>query len=276
MKEYEIGDFHSFRVTEAIAYGVEAATLLQNIRFWCRTNMANKRHCYDGFYWTYNSAEAYSKLFPYIAPRTIANHLKKLVDTGILKKGDYSEDRYARPNYYTIPSEFAAQATNDKIHSNLPNELPEFTNRLAENYQSTSSNLPIDLPEFTNVNTDINAFINTDVNTDVKASAPKKKSAFVKPTINELVSFCNENNLTIDPNAFIDHYESNGWKIGSTKMADWKATARNWQRRENPKPTYQPIRNGVNYDQRKPSLSDIASANAQLALDAEFEDFINI
>ena len=176
MKEYEIGDCHSFRVKEAIAYGVESATLLQNIRFWCRTNMANKKHCYDGYYWTYNSAEAYSKLFPYIAPRTIANHLKKLVDAGILIKGDYSQDRYTRPNYYTIPSEFALQATNNKTHSNLPNEYPEFTKRVAENYQTTSANLPNEYPEFTNVNTDINTNVNPDINTDIKASARKKKT----------------------------------------------------------------------------------------------------
>ena len=36
---------------------------------------------------------------------------------------------------------------------------------------------------------------------------------------------------------FIDYYTSNGWKVGRNAMKDWKATARNWMRRADPKPT---------------------------------------
>ena len=36
---------------------------------------------------------------------------------------------------------------------------------------------------------------------------------------------------------FIDYYTSNGWKVGRNTMKDWKASARNWMRRADPKPT---------------------------------------
>jgi hypothetical protein len=58
-----------------------------------------------------------------------------------------------------------------------------------------------------------------------------KNKRFTKPTIQELISFCNEFALNIDPQQFIDYYEANGWKINKNPMKDWQATARNWHRR---------------------------------------------
>lgn len=55
---------------------------------------------------------------------------------------------------------------------------------------------------------------------------------FAKPTIEELKDFTKENNLKINEERFIDYYNSNGWMVGKNKMKDWKATARNWNRKE--------------------------------------------
>ena len=56
-----------------------------------------------------------------------------------------------------------------------------------------------------------------------------KQTIFIKPTIEEIKSeFPN-----IDAEYFFDYYESNGWMAGKNKMKDWKATARNWLRRNN-------------------------------------------
>jgi len=58
-----------------------------------------------------------------------------------------------------------------------------------------------------------------------------QKKKFVPPTLEEVEDFCYENNLTIDPATFIDYYTANGWMAGKNHMKDWKATARNWDRR---------------------------------------------
>lgn len=55
---------------------------------------------------------------------------------------------------------------------------------------------------------------------------------FIKPTIEELKDFTKEHNLKINEERFIDYYNSNGWMVGKNKMKDWKATARNWNRKE--------------------------------------------
>ena len=58
-----------------------------------------------------------------------------------------------------------------------------------------------------------------------------QKKKFVPPTLEEVEDFCYENNLGIDPATFIDYYTANGWMTGRNHMKDWKATARNWDRR---------------------------------------------
>lgn len=64
-----------------------------------------------------------------------------------------------------------------------------------------------------------------------KDAKPKKK--FVKPTIEQIKEYAKEAKLVnLDPNAFFDHFESNGWKVsGISPMKDWKAAMRTWNRR---------------------------------------------
>ena len=59
----------------------------------------------------------------------------------------------------------------------------------------------------------------------------KKRTVFKPPTVDEVRAYCTERNNKIDPQAFIDFYESKGWMIGANKMKDWKAAVRTWEKR---------------------------------------------
>ena len=64
---------------------------------------------------------------------------------------------------------------------------------------------------------------------------PKRKetaSQFTPPAVWEVEEYVKEKNLKVDPLKFFDYYESNDWIIGKTKMKDWKAALRTWDRRE--------------------------------------------
>lgn len=63
-----------------------------------------------------------------------------------------------------------------------------------------------------------------------KKNEKPKVSRFTPPTREELLSYVNEKGLSIDPDRFLDYYESNGWMVGKNKMKDWKAAVRNWAR----------------------------------------------
>lgn len=58
----------------------------------------------------------------------------------------------------------------------------------------------------------------------------KKRKVFIKPTIQEVSTYCQERKNTIDPEQWHDHYTSNGWMVGKNKMKDWKASVRTWER----------------------------------------------
>lgn len=53
---------------------------------------------------------------------------------------------------------------------------------------------------------------------------------FTPPTYEQVSSYCLERNNNVDAHRFVDHYEANGWMRGKTKMKDWKAAVRFWER----------------------------------------------
>lgn len=58
----------------------------------------------------------------------------------------------------------------------------------------------------------------------------KEKGRFTPPALDDVAAYCTERGNSIDPQRFIDFYQSKGWKVGSTPMKDWKAAVRNWER----------------------------------------------
>jgi|GEM_PF-1159558 len=108
---------HSFNVDIASEYGLEEAILLKNIAFWCEKNEANKKHCYEYRYWTYNSVAAWKKLFPYMGEKKIRNALNNLIDKGLILKGNYNENRYDRTSWYALTDKAIGIYQGNKIHS---------------------------------------------------------------------------------------------------------------------------------------------------------------
>lgn len=81
------------------------------------------------------------------------------------------------------------------------------------------------------VNTDKN--VKNDNNTERLKDNKKDTVRFVKPKRDEIINYIKLENLNVDVDVFIDHYESNGWKVGKSPMKSWEATLRNWSRKNN-------------------------------------------
>ena len=63
-----------------------------------------------------------------------------------------------------------------------------------------------------------------------------KPGRFVKPTVSEVAAYVWDNSFNVDPQQFVDYYESVGWMVGKGKrMKDWKASVRGWHSRNKPK-----------------------------------------
>jgi hypothetical protein len=70
-------------------------------------------------------------------------------------------------------------------------------------------------------------------NNNINKETNKSLTRFIPPTLDEVTEYVKEIDSPVDPGYFFDHYESNGWILKSgQKMRNWKATLRNWTRRE--------------------------------------------
>ena len=58
------------------------------------------------------------------------------------------------------------------------------------------------------------------------------RKRFTPPTVEEVAAYCGERNNRIDPQTFVDFYASKGWVVGKSKMKDWKAAIRTWEKRD--------------------------------------------
>lgn len=147
---------HSFDVDIACKYGIQSAILFNHLAFWIAKNEANGVNHYDGNTWTYNSREAFSKLFPYMTPRQISYALEKLIEAGLIVTGNYNNSAYDRTLWYAITEK------GKSILQNCQMEETKKENGKPENVK------PI-------------PYINTDKNTNEK------------PNINNLFSFSSSN-----------------------------------------------------------------------------------
>ena len=79
-------------------------------------------------------------------------------------------------------------------------------------------------------------YIEKDRNIESLSTRERTASRFTKPTKEEIFDFCLEERLNIDVDRFYVYYTSNGWKVGKNPMKDWKATVRNWARKDKDQP----------------------------------------
>jgi hypothetical protein len=59
----------------------------------------------------------------------------------------------------------------------------------------------------------------------------RRKPAFVKPTVSEIIAYVIEIKATVDAKEFFRHYESNGWMVGRNPMRNWQMAVQQWNAR---------------------------------------------
>ena len=66
----------------------------------------------------------------------------------------------------------------------------------------------------------------------------QRSKVFVPPTLEEATAYAKEIGFR-DAAKWMDHYESNGWRVGKVKMVDWKSCMRKWNREPQQKTGFQ-------------------------------------
>ena len=114
-------------------YGVEGAVMLSNLIFWIEKNKANDKHFYEGRYWTYNSTEAFTKLFPFWSRRQIQRILKNLKEQGAIEEGNFNKAGYDRTKWYTVT--ISSNPVNSTIAPNRAMECTKPCNGMHQTVQ---------------------------------------------------------------------------------------------------------------------------------------------
>ena len=56
-----------------------------------------------------------------------------------------------------------------------------------------------------------------------------KQTKFTPPTDEDVRQYVTEKGYHFNPDQFVPHYQSKGWKIGKEPMKDWRAACRTWE-----------------------------------------------
>ncbi len=103
---------YQFDTNIAALYGVDESIMIANLQFWIRKNEANGKHFHDGRFWTYNSIDAFTKLFPFWTSRQIRRILKSLEEKGVIVTGNYNTSAYDRTTWYAFGDSFLLKGQN--------------------------------------------------------------------------------------------------------------------------------------------------------------------
>ena len=203
--------YHSFETSIAKEYGMLEAVLIQNFMFWIAKNEANEIHFHDGRYWTYNTQKALLELFPYASKRKLETAISHLKEAGIIITGNYNSSAYDHTMWYAF-SDYGKSIV-QKCEIDFTNQ----ENRCSQNVKT--------IPDS-----------NTDINTDIKRESiltDAKEKRPHRPTVDEVKAYCEEAQIDIEAERFVDYYESQGWiKSNGRPVINWKATVRTWARRD--------------------------------------------
>ena len=104
-------EYTSFNTKFASEYGIEEAIMIENLSYWIEKNAANNKHYHDGRFWTYNSAEAFTKLF-------------------------FNESAYDRTRWYAFTDGFLQKLQLDRAKSYTRED--EIARPIPNNYQNTN------------------------------------------------------------------------------------------------------------------------------------------
>lgn len=78
--------------------------------------------------------------------------------------------------------------------------------------------------------TDTGAVSKSTTNKNKEIRNKEKRINTIPPTLAEVTAYCKERHNNVDPQTFMDFYESKGWMVGKNKMKDWKACVRTWEK----------------------------------------------
>ena len=162
-----------------------------------------------------------------------------------------------------VPCEVSSEASCADLHKEVHKEVT--SNRTRSEHESAPEPSPpsIPIPDPIPLPETQGDAVASSV-PQVAEAKSRRKPAFVKPTVSEIIAYVIEIKATVDAKEFFRHYESNGWMVGRNPMRNWQMAVQQWNARNK--------KGGLYDNARKPGHSaaarEQANADAFAAFDA--------
>jgi len=150
-------------------------------------------------------------------------------ESGVCVIRDWKVNNYLRSDRYK-PTQYLREKSQIETLSNRVYQL------------NSAACLPLGIPTVNHVVDEVDTQYRVDKNRleenrVVKGSAegtdkPPRRTKFSPPSVEEVQAYITERGCKVDAERFVDFYTANGWMVGKTKMKDWKASVRYWERNE--------------------------------------------
>ena len=228
MKDYSkflvYEDLIYFQPTLAKEIGLNEAILLQKIHGWLQC----KPHNAEGRNWIYNTYKSWKEQLPFWSEDTIKRTFTKLVDSGIVLRDNFNKSPLDRTYWYSIDYEKVDEICGCNMQLSISASC---TNARGQVASSNTNDYYNDYIKENNISKDI--LKEKEVFPLQKSSCVNRQNTFVKPTLEEIKSYCLERKNDVDPQKFYDYYESNDWKdINGKKVKSWKQKMiANWEKK---------------------------------------------
>lgn len=96
---------HSFSLEHAELYGVDCAILIAHFQFWVEQNQRLERNFHDDRTWVYQTQKEIASIYPYWNEDQVYKIIKKLINFGVLRKGNYNKTPFDKTTWYSFENE---------------------------------------------------------------------------------------------------------------------------------------------------------------------------
>lgn len=193
--------------------GLNETIVLQQLNYWLQKTRAGIEH--EGKTWIYNTYAEWHEQVPFFSERTIQRVMLKLESMGLISSKPINKSKGDMTKFYTI----------NQDHDLLKSPpCQSGTTIVPDRHHHGARMAPSSCQ---------NGTLSTETTTETTTEeSAKTKKRFSPPSVGDVRLYCIERKNSIDAEAFVDYYNSNGWMVGRNRMKDWRAAVRQWERRQ--------------------------------------------
>lgn len=96
---------HSFNVSLAEEHGIDCAIVIHHFQFWIGQNQKIGRNFHEGRTWMFQTHKEISAIYPYWSEDAVYRIIKKLLEKGIIIKGNFNKSPLDNTAWYAFKDE---------------------------------------------------------------------------------------------------------------------------------------------------------------------------